>query len=264
MLTTTIQQGTLAYQELGSGQPIVLLHGFCGSSAYWEQVAPLLSGAGRIILPDLRGHGQSSAPEQEIYTMEAYAADIEQLLITLEADRPLVLGHSLGGYITLALAEKMGARLAGFGLIHSTAETDTPQGRDGRDKGIATIREAGIATFVDGLVPKLFAPGHLDSMPEQVERAKTIGYATSAAAACATQRGMKERADRNAVLAQALTPVLLVAGAQDGVVPPERTFSTVHESFTCATLEAAGHMSMLETPTELAEIIRAFAARCFS
>ena len=268
MKTIPVQDVALAYQEYGSGQPIVLLHGFCGSSAYWEQVIPLLQDAGRIIVPDLRGHGQSSAPEQDIYTMEAYAEDIEQLLTALEADHPIVLGHSLGGYITLALAEKLGSqagsRLAGFGLIHSTAETDTPQGRDGRDKGIATIREFGIAAFVDGLIPKLFAPAHLDSMPEQVEQAKAIGYGTSATAAAATQQGMKERADRISVLARAQVPVLLVAGAHVGVIPPERTFSTVQESFTPVTLEAAGHMSMLEAPAELAAIIRAFAARCSS
>ncbi|WP_058300255.1 alpha/beta fold hydrolase [Gorillibacterium timonense] len=252
---------TLAYEDHGAGKPLLLLHGFCGSSLYWQKVIPLLAGHCRVIAPDLRGHGESEAPEEAVYSMEANADDIAALIQALDLDRPIVLGHSLGGYIALALAERYGELLSGFGLIHSTAYPDTEESRAGRDKGIATIRSEGITAFVDGLVPKLFAPEHLTSMPEAVEEAKRIGRGTSAAGAAATQEGMKRRPDRNSVLAETGLPVLLVAGLRDGIVPVEKTFSVRRASITCVELEEAGHMSMLETPDPLAEGILSFLSR---
>ncbi|MBC8079926.1 MAG: alpha/beta hydrolase [Gorillibacterium sp.] len=252
----------IAYEEHGSGSPLILLHGFCGSSRYWEQIIPYLESAYRVVVPDLRGHGKSAAPEAAVYPMEAFASDIEHLITVLNIERPIVLGHSLGGYITLALAEKLGDQLAGFGLIHSTALPDTEEGRAGRDKGIAVINNEGIAAFVEGLIPKLFAPEHLTTQPEDVARMKEIGRGTSLHGAAAAQEGMKQRVDRNHVLEGAIQPVLLVAGAKDGVIPAERTFSVNKASFTNVTLASAGHMSMIETPEELAQVILTFCKRC--
>jgi len=250
----------LAYEDRGAGAPLVLLHGFCGSSGYWREVLPLIAGSCRVIAPDLRGHGSSDAPAEPVYSMEAYTDDIAALIQALRLEKPVVLGHSLGGYITLALAERHPGLLGGFGLVHSTAYPDTEEGRVGRDKGIATIRSQGIAAFVDGLVPKLFAPAHLTTMPAAVEQARRIGYGTSAAGAAAAQEGMKRRPDRNQVLAETDLPVLLIAGAKDGIVATEKTFSVKRESFTCVTLQEAGHMSMLEAPQPLADAILGFLA----
>ena len=252
----------IAYKEYGSGSSIILLHGFCGSSRYWDKIIPYLAGAYRVIVPDLRGHGKSTAPESTVYPMEAFADDVERLMTELGVEQPIVLGHSLGGYITLALAEKLGDQLAGFGLIHSTALSDTEEGRASRDKGIATINNEGIAAFVEGLIPKLFAPENLTAQPEIVAWTKEIGRGTSAHGAAATQEGMKLRVDRNHVLEESTQPVLLVAGAQDGVIPAERTFSVNKDSFTCVKLESAGHMSMLEAPEELAHVILTFCHHC--
>ena len=95
----------IAYKEQGQGQAVVLLHGFCGSSSYWDKLLPLLPAHYRYIAPDLRGHGHSGAPAGD-FSMEAFADDLARLLEHLEEKQVIVLGHSLGGYVTLALAER--------------------------------------------------------------------------------------------------------------------------------------------------------------
>lgn len=249
----------LAYQEKGQGQAVVLLHGFCGSSAYWNQLLPLLPDNSRFIAPDLRGHGDSGAPEGT-YTMEAIADDIAQLIERLELGKTIVLGHSLGGYAALALAERRPELLAGFGLIHSTAYPDSEEGKQGRLKSIGTIKEKGLPTFIDGLIPKLFAPANVQSMPDAVQEAIRIGCGTSPEGTMNTLEGMRTRPDRRAVLEQAKVPVLLLAGEHDQIIPVERTFTASGDRIIQRTVAGAGHMSMMEAPQELATAVVSFAS----
>ncbi|WJH36245.1 alpha/beta hydrolase [Paenibacillus sp. CC-CFT747] len=253
---------TLAYQEQGSGNPVVLLHGFCGSSRYWEKVIPALSDKYRVIVPDLRGHGQSNAPSGP-YEMEAFASDIEALLQELGIAKTVVLGHSLGGYITLALAEKNPGLLAGWGLVHSTAHPDSEEGKANRLKGIETIDTKGLPEFIEGLVPKLFAPEHLEPMAAAVEDVKVIGRETSPEGAKATLEGMRRRPDRNHVLENAQVPVLLAAGTEDKVIVPDKTFSVDRPSITKVTIDGSGHMSMYEAPDQLIAGLTSFLGRLY-
>src|SRR5690606_22592064 len=135
------------------------------------------------------------------------------------------LGHSLGGYVTLAFAEAYPQRLRGFGLIHSTALPDGEDARANRDKAVQTIAEQGIIPFVDGLVPKLFAEANAERLREKVQRAIAIGYGTSPQGAAATALGMKARPDRTRIVHDSALPVLLLAGAGDRVIPVERTLT---------------------------------------
>lgn len=252
----------LAYEEIGEEQArsLVLLHGFCGSRAYWSALHKPLGAQYRVIIPDLRGHGQSGAPDAP-YTIDAMADDVAALIRQLGLEKPIVLGHSLGGYITLALSEQNPQLLSGFGLIHSTAFPDTEPGKANRDKAIATIREQGIRPFVDGLIPKLFAPAHLASMADRVQAAVEIGYGTPPLGAIHTTEAMRDRVDRNHVLREASVPVLLVAGAQDQIIPVEKTFSVQGDHITQTRLETAGHMSLMESPDELSAILLSFGQR---
>ncbi|QHW34978.1 alpha/beta fold hydrolase [Paenibacillus rhizovicinus] len=241
-----------------SDRVIVLLHGFCGSSAYWEQVLPQLEGAGRLIVPDLRGHGRSTSPGQPIYAMEDFASDLRLLLEHLNADAVTLFGHSLGGYASLAFAELYPDKLAAFGLVHSTAKPDSEEAKGNREKAAHALRTEGIAPFVEGLVPKLFAPSHRESMSGQVKSIIDIGLGTDAEGAAATALGMKARLDRTGVLDGLSVPRLLVAGAEDGVIPPANTFTTDGPQVTQSLLEDCGHMSMVEAPERLAAELLAF------
>ncbi|RJE87809.1 alpha/beta hydrolase [Paenibacillus sp. 1011MAR3C5] len=242
----------------GLDTALVLLHGYCGSSAYWEKIVDELAASIRVVAPDARGHGRSSAPEDEIYGMELFADDLAGLLDSLSIRRAIVLGHSLGGYIALAFAERYADRLSAFGLVHSTPLPDSEAARANRDKAVASLQESGVAAFVDGLIPKLFAKDRLEGMGPEVAWCKEIGYATAQNGAIATARGMKARRDRSEVISGSSLPVLLVAGVQDGVIPIESTFSAVNEETRKVELEQAGHMSMMECAPQLAEEIASF------
>ncbi|WP_159888524.1 alpha/beta fold hydrolase [Paenibacillus puerhi] len=250
---------SISYTEQGSGHPLVLLHGFCGSGAYWDEVVPLLDAHYRVIVPDLRGHGESGSPD-EAYTIEGMADDIAALIDELGTEKAIVLGHSLGGYVTLALAERHSDKLRAFGLVHSMAFPDDEKGKAGRLQAKQTIREQGLSVFIEGLIPKLFAPAHLESMPEAVKQAKEIGLGTSPEGAMHTLDAMRERPDRNAVLQSMELPLLLVAGENDQIIPVERTFVVQGDYVTQRLISGAGHMSMMEAPKELAQSVRDWVA----
>jgi len=259
----------MVYEECGMGneKTIVLLHGFCGSSHYWHNVCPLLSDKYHLIMPQLRGHGESSAPEG-VYTMETMAEDISELLDKLRIDKAVMLGHSLGGYITLAFAEKYADRLSGFGLIHSTAFPDTEETIRRRLQDIDAIREAGIAAYVTGLVPKLFADSKQDKLRDEMERAIAIGKLMKPEGAIRTLEGMILRPDRSSILSNAPYPILLIAGEEDEVIPPEATFSLSgndaaestyrYPHISENTFEGVAHMSVFEVPDQLSRVIAAY------
>ncbi len=249
---------TLAYRDEGTGAPLVLIHGFCGSSQYWQEVIPALATEFRVIAPDLRGHGDSSAPD-ESYTMDKMADDLARLLDHLELPKVVMFGHSLGGYVTLAFAEKYADKLTGFSLVHSTAYPDDEKGKENRLKGMESIRENGMEPFIKALVPKLFAPDHVTTMQDAVQLARQIGLATDPQGAIRTLEGMRDRPDRNHVLRNAQIPILLVAGENDQIIPKEKTFSVDAPHVRQELIPSAGHMGMLEAPEALVPIIRQFA-----
>lgn len=252
----------IAYQEEGSGkqETIVLLHGFCGSSAYWCKILPALSQTYRVLAVDLRGHGGSAAPD-EPYAMERFAEDLSLLVDKLELSQVHLFGHSLGGYVTLAFAQKYADKLKGFGLIHSTGYPDDEAAKANRDKGAENIRENGMEPFIKALVPKLFAPGHVSTMQGDVQLAKQIGLATKPTGAIQTLKGMRDRADRSEVLRSTKLPVLLVAGREDQIIPSEKTFIVNGPNVEQVLLSHSGHMGMLEEPDALAEAIVRFVSK---
>jgi 3-oxoadipate enol-lactonase len=258
MNKVTVDNGTtIAYEKAGNGQPIVLLHGYCGSHHYWDEVIPLLTPYGRVITLDLRGHGASSASDG-VYSMEQLAEDLAQLLDKLKLPKVSLFGHSLGGYIALAFAERYPERLLTFGLVHSTSLPDGEAAQASRLKAAETIRTKGVTSFVDELIPKLFTATHRQSMPEQLKKAKEIGYETSPDGAAGCALGMKERPNRSSVLEQLDAPILLLAGELDEVITPDRRFPVSKENITSLTLSHVAHMSMMEDPQAFAAAIRSF------
>jgi len=247
----------VAYADEGRGTPVLLLHGYCGSRAYWDDVMPLLSASFRIIAPDCRGHGESEATEG-VYSMEQLAEDAVRLLDALGIGRAFVLGHSMGGYTALALAERYSDRLLGLGLLHSTTFPDDEAGRAGRDQVARRVAEEGVRGHIDDLVPKLFAPKHRSSMPDKLRKAREIGYGTSPLGAIGGALGMKERPDRRGVLERLNVPALLLAGEADGVIAPEKRFPASGDGITAVELAGSGHMGMMEAPEAFAEAVAAF------
>lgn len=247
----------VTYKDEGTGEPILLIHGFCGSSEYWNNIIPELATKYRVLALDLPGHG-GSAVQENINEMDQYATFINDFLDVVDVDKVTMIGHSLGGYITLAFAENYSHRLSGFSLIHSTGLPDAEEAKKGRDAAKEKIDNEGIEAFIDGLVPKLFSPANLELAKEHVEKAKEIGYLTSANGAKKALHAMKERKDHRAILENTTVPVLLVAGEEDQLIPVKSTFTSDGEKITKVLLPNVGHMSMYEAPKALIDAIVAF------
>lgn len=257
METVTVNGIKLAYEDRGQGDTVVLLHGYCGSSAYWEIVSPLLAQSYRVIAPDLRGHGGTDAPVGAC-TIDLMADDVAELLEKLEVEKYTLLGHSMGGYIALSIAERFPERLNGFGLIHSTAFPDSEEAKEKRLQAVSKINTSGITSFVDGLVPGLFAERMRITAQRYVNRAIEIGYGTPPHGASGAALAMREREDRRDVLSETKLPVLLIAGENDDIIPQERTFTAEGDNIAQVVIKDAGHMSMYEAPEELVEAIAGF------
>ncbi|UPM53331.1 alpha/beta fold hydrolase [Gottfriedia acidiceleris] len=248
---------SIAYKDQGKGKPIVLIHGFMGSHAYWEKVIPKLAEDYRVIAVDLPGHGDSTAIKEE-HSIEDYADVLKDFLDQLNIKQITLFGHSLGGYITLAFAERYSNYINGFSLIHSTAYPDSEEAKKGRVSTSEKVKNEGVKNVVDGLIPKLFSPKNIQTNSSEINQAKQIGYKTSVVGTVNALVSMKNRPDRNHVLNDTSLPVLLLAGKDDQIIPPEKTFSVEKENIKTVTLNNAGHMSMYESPEELINEMKNF------
>ncbi|WP_026581755.1 alpha/beta fold hydrolase [Bacillus sp. J33] len=245
----------ISYYGEGQGEPVVLIHGFCGSKDYWSKVIPALAEEYHVIAVDLPGHGESGLPMEDT-SIEKMAEALNDAIQELGVEKVSLFGHSLGGYVTLAFAEAFADKLQKFALVHSTANPDSEEGKKGREVAAGKIDKEGIKPFVDGLIPNLFAPG--EDHQEEMQIAKEIGYGTNPEGAKAALKAMKQRPDRNQVLKNTELPVLLIAGEKDQIIPPEKSFTVDRTNIQQVTIKGAGHMSMYEAPGELVEIIRGF------
>jgi pimeloyl-ACP methyl ester carboxylesterase len=255
---------TIHYLDTGKGDTIVLLHGFGEDSQIWNKQIAYLAKNYRLIVPDLPGSNNStmlSIPDK----IEAYAVAIEALLNHLSIPKCIMLGHSMGGYITLAFAEAYPERLLGWGLVHSTAFADSEEKKINRQRGIELMQQYGAFSFLRNTIPNLFAEGfkkqHPDVLHELIEAAKAF----SAEACCAYYKAMQERPDRTHVLSGSKTPVLFVLGTEDVAAPLNDVLKQVHLPATAYIhiLEQVGHMGMLEATEAVNTYVAAFAADIF-
>lgn len=257
--TITIHEATISYQIKGEGEAILLQHGFGESSAIWEEwQEPLLSGY-KVVTPDLPGFGNSTLPAEEL-TIDQMAEAVIAILQEEAIDNPLLIGHSMGGYVILAMEEKAPMLSKGFGFFHSTAYADTEDKIRNRKKAIRLIEQYGCETFVKEWIPNLFGKSFVEGAKDQVEdmiqRAQTI----PAQSLVAGYRAMMQRPDRNHVLAGNQKPVLFIGGKEDRIIPSKDVVSQalLPRQASLFLLENAGHMGMLEAKRETQEAMRQY------
>jgi pimeloyl-ACP methyl ester carboxylesterase len=250
----------VSYYDEGKGNPIFLIHGFAGSKRYWDKVLPQLANEHRVIAIDLPGHGETGMGEDR-YSIEDMASTIKELLFKLGLDKVTMFGHSLGGYITLAFAQQYPQYLTGFSLVHSTANPDSEEAKDARENNAKKIQEEGARQFIEGLSKKLFSPENIEANAKEIEETVEIGMKATKDGLVSALMAMKDRPERNKVLEETKLPVLLIAGDQDQIIPPEKTFTVSKPNIENKTIQNAGHMSMYEQPEELVKAMKEFLAK---
>jgi pimeloyl-ACP methyl ester carboxylesterase len=248
----------LHYSEAGAGTPLVLLHGYPLGSEIWRAQQAGLADRWRVITPDLRGHGKSTAPEGP-YSMEAMARDVLALLDALRIPKAVLMGHSMGGYVTLAAAKIAPERFLGLGLVASQAASDTDEARQGRFKMVEKVAAEGSAPVAAALMPRLFAP-ESGAGKSIVEEVRLMILKTPPAGIIGTLQGMAARENSEAVLAKMDVPILILAGEHDQIVPLAKSqgLAAAVPGATLAIIEKAGHMPMLEEPERTTAAITEF------
>lgn len=248
----------LHYSEAGKGTPVVLLHGFPLQGATWQEQQKQLSDHYRVIVPDLRGHGCSPAPPG-IYEMSLMASDVLALLDTLLIKKAIIMGHSMGGYVTLAALKLAPERFLALGLVDSQAGADTDETRKGRYKTAEKVAAEGAKVVADAMLPKLFAP-NLPAGAPIIDEVRQMILSTPPAVIIATLKGMAERADSGPLLSTLQIPVLILTGDQDQIISPEKAKAMAATLATASLecIENSGHMTMLEQPQATTTAIREF------
>jgi len=259
MPTHPASGATLSYTDRGSGPPLVLLHGFPLDGRVWDDQAAGLADRCRVIVPDLRGFGQSKSDAP--FTIESLADDVHALLAGIGA-LPCVLGGlSMGGYVALAYAKKYPADLRGLALIDTRAEGDSPEGKAGRAKMIETARGPGGAKAVaDQMMPKMVAADARDHRPDLVRRLRGVMEACPPLTIEHALAAMRDRPDFTADLSSIRTPALIVVGDTDAITPPAMA-ETLHKGIagsTLAVVKGAGHMAIMEQPAQVNQALRRF------
>jgi pimeloyl-ACP methyl ester carboxylesterase len=276
------QNANITYRTEGKGKPVVLLHGFGEDSCIWNKQIAFLKEHYLLIIPDLPGSGESSllrleskvlsfelteketqnpkSKTQNDISIEDYADCIYALLKHENIETCTMLGHSMGGYITLAFAKKYPEQLTAFGLVHSTAYADNDEKKKNRERGIALIEEYGAHAFLKTTIPNLFGKAFKESHPEKVTELILAAQAFSKEALQQYTRAMMNRPDMTDVLKSNRLPVLFVIGTEDVAAPMkdmlEQTKLTPHPYI--HVLQTIGHMGMWEATNEMNECLLAF------
>ncbi|BDD08738.1 alpha/beta hydrolase [Fulvitalea axinellae] len=246
------------YVEYGEGKPVVLLPGFCETHEVWKNIASELSKDYRVICPDLPGFGESQ--KMETVTLELVAHKLYEWMVSLELESPALVGHSMGGYITLELVRQHPEFLSGFALFHSSAFADKRDKRILRTKAIHLVEKHGAANVLSGFIHGLFYEGNHDRLAAVIEELNQIVRKTTDESYVDYARAIREREPSIAVLRDFKGPKLFIAGAEDLAVPVEdsrKQIASVPE-MDALVLENVGHMGMFEAPEACIKSLRSF------
>ncbi len=251
----------LHYTKNGVGETIVLIHGFCEHSTCFNEQVFLLKAHYNVITIDLPGHGQS--PVILSFTMNDVADEVKKILEAENVSSCIMIGHSMGGYLTLAFAKKYGVMLNGFGLLHSTANADSEERKAKREQAIKLVSEKGPEIYVRSFIPPLFKE---DFSPEIIAQRQSSNANITAETLIACLTAMKGRDDNNAFVAETSLPVAFLIGKSDALIPAQDMLRQAAAAKTAmiTLLNESAHMGMLEEPQKVAEGIKEFARLCLT
>ena len=243
------------YTDEGKGNTVVLLHGFLESTKIWKPFLPLLTKKNRVICIDLLGHGQTECLGY-IHSMELMAEVVEAVLKHLKIRKSIFIGHSMGGYVSLAFAEKNPDNVKGLCLMNSTASVDTPEKRKNRDRGIEAVKQ-NHKTFIRIAVSNLFTPNNQTIFSKEIEYLINDCLKTPLQGIVAALEGMKIREDREVLLHFSPYKKMMILGKNDPVLDYNNLKSQTKNTNVNVVEFSGGHMSFIENKDDfLKSIIR--------
>lgn len=261
---TSYQSKRINYSIKGTGKTIVLLHGFLESIKIWEDFSNHLSKNFQVVCINLPGHGQSENIAK-VHSMKLMAEVIKKVLDELEIKKCVLVGHSMGGYVSLAFAEKHQNMLSGLCLFHSAVHADSEEVKTNRDRTIKIVKNDHLG-FIQNFIPSLFAKESVIKFKSEIEHQKKEGAKTSKEGIIAALEGMKIRTDKYQLLEGLPVPFLMIIGKKDSRIPLSVALEQVaipnHSE--ALILGNDGHMGFIEAQTITLHCLNDFAIKCFN
>ena len=248
----------ISFTDSGKGKAVVFLHGFLEDKSIWKScVKQLANSTTRVITIDLLGHGATDCLSY-VHTMEEMAEAVDAVLKHLKIRKAYFVGHSLGGYVSLAYAEKNPDNLKGLCMFHSSARADSDEKKKDRDRAIKVVKK-NKNLFVNEAIPNLFNTSY-KPFKRGISQIKKIALATSQQGVVAALEGMKVRLDREIILNFAPYPVLYIIGKHDNILPYQDLIAQANlpEKGSYVLLENVGHAGFYEDEEATIKALKAF------
>lgn len=247
---------SINFKTRGEGLPIIFIHGFCENLEIWESFVQKIEGEFQIVTLDLPGFGRSEL-ESNAISIDQIGTLINNWVVEQRFDNPILVGHSLGGYVSLAMMSQNPEFFSGLVLLHSTARADTEEKKQNRNKVKAFVRENGLQPFFDSFVPGLYYLKDHSSIP----LAHKIASQTSESTFLAYTNAMRDRLPREDILSHAKVPILIIAGQNDAIIDVKslEEQAQLNEKIGFYSLPKVGHMGLFEAENDVVKIITNFA-----
>ncbi|MBV8780834.1 MAG: alpha/beta fold hydrolase [Phycisphaerae bacterium] len=248
----------IAFDDLGSGMPLILMHGFPLDRRIWSETARLLSDSFRLIALDLPGFGESKS--SGTFTMDSMARDVHEFLAKMDVNRYILGGLSMGGYVAHAYANQFRAELAGLLLTNTKSAADTDEAKRGREQMAEIARTRGAVPVAEQMFPKMLTKHTIESEPQVADRVRTIMNGCPPRTIEHACIAMRDRADYTAQLSRYEIPTLIITGSEDPIATPDIA-AQMHAGLRrgqLAIIPDASHLTPLEQPQLFADAVRSF------
>jgi 3-oxoadipate enol-lactonase len=249
----------IAYEILGTGPPVVLLHAFPANHEFWLPAAQALISRYQLILPDLRGHGDSGIGQGPAF-MEKHAEDVALVMDAARAGRAPLIGASIGGYVIFEFWRRYRGRAAALALCNTRAQPDSSEAHSARLQAASDVLQRGTEPFLQTMMPKLLGQTTRETRPDLVDGALRMMRRMSPEGLASVQRGMAERPDSVPALKTINVPALIVTGDED-ILTGRAEAEFMRQNIAASELKVAakaGHYSPWEKPGEVGRILRQF------
>lgn len=252
----------LHHVEAGTGQPLVLIHGFPLDHTLWLPQLEGLADIARVIVPDLRGFGKSPGPDGPV-TMEHHARDVKDLLDHLGIERALIGGLSMGGYVALAFADLFPDMLEGLILCNTRSVADGDAAKRMREITALKALKGDLHEVISPMVGTLLSEKSQTKHPDLAQFVLDMMARQSPEGVAASSRGMALRPDRTPLLGQIQVPALVITGSDDTLISPNESHDMASQlpDRELVVIPGVGHLSCQEDPQGFNTAVRKFLGR---
>lgn len=246
----------ISFSDEGKGSAVVLLHGFLENSLMWKEIVLEISKKNRVISIDLLGHGKTDCLGY-VHSMDEMASMVKFVLKSLRIRRITLIGHSMGGYVALAFAERYPKNVKGICLLNSTAQADNNERKKLRLRAIK-MAHTNYRNLVSMSIANLFAVATREEFLHEIELVKKDALKTSVQGYIACAEGMRLRPNREHVLASELFKKIIITGKKDPLLAYSSVVEEAKRTNTKLIEFSNGHMSHIENSNELIDVLKDF------